>query len=406
MKKSLLALLFIFIGMTTFATTYISTANGNWSSPAIWSPAGIPQPGDNVTINHDVVMDDTYTYMGFWSVDAGSITIGANGSLVQGTNVIGILIQNGGTITNNGIFTFDQLGIYDGTFTNNSTATFNQLIYNLATIDNYGTIQQVDSFYTSGMFTNYVNGVVTCDSIENDGTFTNHGTVTTIDFLNNSSFTNTGNFNFNRFYNAAYFENTNQVTGSLDATNAGYHWYNAVGATIDLSNNFTNGDSSSALIAVFINDGIFNVGNNWSNQDSTIGSSTGAFYIQNGTYNQGIMKGYFLFCDQSPTTSIPPIIDYNIGSIDTNITYCSVNIEANKLDDSILIYPIPAKDYFIVNGININKAELYDISGRMILSLYPDKDIFKVDVKTQRQGVYFFKIYTNLESKVVKLIKN
>ncbi len=405
MKKPLLALFLIFTGLVSFATNYTSTASGNWSSPTIWSPVGIPQPGDNVTINHDVVMDDTYTYMGYWTVDAGSITIGAGGSFVQGTNVIGILIQNGGTITNNGTFTFDQLGLYGGTFTNHNTANFDQLIYNLATIDNYGTIQLVDSFYTSGTFTNYVNGVITCDSIMNDGTFTNHGTVTATDFLNDSNYTNTGTFNFTRFYNAYYFDNTNQMTGSVDATNAGY-WHNFTGATIDLANNFTNGDSSTALVAVFVNDGTFNIGDSWTNQDTTRGSSTGAFYIQNGTYNQGVMTGDFLFCDQSPTTAIPPIIDYNIGTIGPNITYCSVNIESNNSDNRFSIYPNPAKAYVMVDGKDITKAELFDISGRLVITMSPNSDNFKINLKDQNQGIYFLKLYSNSESKVVKLIKN
>ena len=408
MKKFYFLLLGLFLmsGITVSAATYTSTGNGNWSTPTIWSPMGVPQPSDDVIINTDVVMDDAYTVSGYWSVDGGSITINAGGSFVQGTNVVGIAIQNGGTITNYGTFSFDQIGIYQGEFDNQATANFYQLIYNLDIIKNWGTIQQVDSFYTSGSVTNYANSTILSDSIQNDGVFTNDGTVTVTEFLNDSVFSNTDTFNFNRFYNAGTFENTGQVNSTLDATNAGY-WHNAQGAQIDLDNNFTNGDSSlSTHNAVFENDGVFNIGDSWTNLDTTKGSATGAFYIQNGTYNQGVMTGNFLFCDQSPTTTIEPIIDYNTGTIDSNITYCAVNIESENGLSNISVFPNPAHNEFYVTGKNIRKAELFDIGGRKIISRQATNNKIRVDVKNQSNGIYFLRISSSDENLVKKIIIN
>ena len=396
----------LMLGINVSAATYTSTGSGNWSTPTIWSPMGVPQATDDVVINTDVVMDDTYTVGGYWSVDGGSITINANGSFVQGANVIGISIQNGGTITNYGTFNFDQLGIYQGEFDNQATANFYQLIYNLDIVKNWGIIQQVDSFYTAGTVTNYANSTILSDSIQNDGIFTNTGTITVTEFLNDSIFANNDTFNFNRFYNAGTFENTGQINSTLDATNAGY-WHNAQGAQIDLDNNFTNGDSSTTVHnAVFENDGVFNIGDSWSNLDTTKGSATGAFYIQNGTYNQGVMTGNFLFCDQTPTTTIEPIIDYNIGTIDSNITYCAVNIESENEQANISVFPNPAHNEFYVTGVDIQKVELFDISGRKIMSKQVTNDKTRFDVKNQLNGIYFLRISFSDKNLVKKIVIN
>ena len=394
MRKIYFVLLSLFLmsGINVLATTYTSTGNGNWSTPTIWSPVGVPQPSDSVIINTNVVMDDAYTVGGYWSVDGGSIIINAGGSFVQGTNVIGISIYNGGIIVNHGTFSFNQLGIYLGEFDNQATANFYSLIYNLSILKNGGIIQEVDSFYTAGTVTNYANSTIMSDSIQNDGVFTNAGTITVTEFLNDSIFTNNDTFNFNRFYNAGTFENNGQINSTLDATNAGY-WHNTQGAQIDLDNNFTNGDSSTTTHnAVFENDGVFNIGDSWTNLDTTKGSATGAFYIQNGTYNQGIMSGNFLFCDQTPTPTIEPIIDYNTGTIDTNITYCAVNIELENGLANILIFPNPAHNEFYVTGTNIQRVELFDISGRKIMSKQVVNDKIQIDVRNQFNGIYFLKI--------------
>ena len=224
------------------------------------------------------------------------------------------------------------------------------------------------------------------------------------EFLNDSTFVNNDTFNFNRYYNAGNFENNGQITATLDATNAGY-WHNATGSQIDLNNNFTNGDSTSSTHnAILENDGFFTIGNNWRNLDTITGSSSGAFYIQNGTYNQGVMIGNFLFCDQTPTTGTEPIIDYNTGSIDTNITYCSVNIRTE--DNSLLlsVFPNPVNDILYVTGKTINLIKLYDISGKQIFAKQVNKEKNRLEFGKIQPGIYFLKIFSNRKVSVKKII--
>jgi hypothetical protein len=401
-------LLLLFIGLTftaiSFATSYTSAADGNWSTPTIWSPMGVPQPGDDVIINHNVVMDDTYTVSGYWSIDAGNLTIGANGSLAQGTNVIGIVIQNGGTITNNGTLSFNQLGNYQGTFTNNGTSNFYRLIYNLALIENYGVIQEVDSFYTSGTVNSYNGSSIGTDSTLNEGIIINNGDFVSTYFYNNNQTTNNFGMSFFNFTNNGNFINNAAILVSNDGLNLEIFW-NKSTAHINLTRNFTNVDSVNHD-ALFINDGIFNIGDSWSNMDTTRGASSGEFHIEEGTYNSGYMKGTFLFCDNTPTVTVNPIIDLNTGVIEPGITYCLTNNISEVNDNAeFSVYPNPANLFIKITNINllVNNIEIIDITGKIVKQMITNQTFnSKIDVLDLKKGFYFVKI-DNFTQSFVKL---
>jgi len=402
MNKILLFFIGIFFVTISFATSYTSAADGNWSTVTTWSPMGVPQPGDDVTINHNVIMDDAYTVGGYWSIDAGNLTIGANGSLVQGTNVIGIAIQNGGTITNNGTLSFDQLGNYQGTFTNNGTSNFYVLIYNLDHFENYGVVQEVDSFYTSGVVNNYTGSSIVSDSIKNDGNFVNSGDLSPNYFYNNGQFVNNSGMICYDFTNNGTFTNNFAFTVNNDGLNTGT-FTNSDTAYIHLTRNFTNADSVNHD-ALFINNGIFNIGDSWSNMDTTKGTSSGEFHIEEGTYNSGYMKGSFLFCDNTPTVTVNPIIDYNTGIIEPGITYCLTN-NITHIDENIKfsVYPNPANSYVNITNIDgANKIEILDVTGKLIKQIIPNQNNYKFDISDLNEGIYFVKI-NNLIQKLVKL---
>lgn len=398
MKKLLFAI-FIFVAVNSFSNTYTSVGNGAWFTPTTWSPSGIPQAADTVIINN------TITLANDWQI-TGMVTINQAGILQEDQAGRTFVIQSAGKLINNGSFIYSKFVLYSGMFTNNGTSTIDYYIYANSTILNYGNINNADSIYTSGTFNNYSNGYIESDSIFNAGTFTNDGELTVTDMYNDSVFVNNGTFEFNRFYNNSYFVNNYQINSTFDATNAGY-WLNSTQATIDLDHCFTNGDTlASTHEAVFINDGIFNIGDSWHNADSTKGSSTGSFVIQNGTYNTGVMIGEFDFCDQSQIVSTPPFIDYNIGYIDTNITYCTVGIKNNNISNDIKLYPNPSSDFiFIETNSNINdEICFYNILGTLVYkqkTSYTDNNKYQVNIKELKTGVYFIKI----QNKNIKFIK-
>jgi len=401
MRKTLLLIIAISYVAVTFATTYTSAANGEWSTYTTWSPAGVPLPGDEVIINHNVIMDDAYTSGGYWGVDGGSITINANASLVQGTNVIGIAIQNGGTITNNGTISFNEFAITEGTFTNNGMANFYSLIYNLDNIENYGVIDEVDSFYTSGLVNSYNSSSINADSVQNEGVIMNEGDFTTSYLYNNNEITNNYGMSFFNFTNAGSFTNNHAIAVYNDGTNLGT-FINAEGAFINLTRNFLNADSVNHD-ALFFNDGLFNIGNSWSNADTTKGSSTGKFQIEEGTYNSGFMKGDFLFCDNTPTVSVNPIIDYNTGYIDTNITYCLTNnIEDSFKDESINLYPNPAKNNINLSNLKVDETiEIIDVTGKLLKQINIKESNLTIDISDLENGVYYIK-YNKITKVLIK----
>ena len=398
MKHLLLVFLF-FVAYNSFATTYTSVTNGDWLSYSTWSPAGVPQAGDDVIVNH------TVTIANDWQCSA-NITINQGGVLQEDQLGRTFLIQSGGNLVNNGTFNYSKLVIYSGAFTNNGTSNIYNFIYSDFTINNYGNILQVDSFYTSGTYTNYANSTIESDSIYNDGIFINNGIVTVTEMYNDSAYTNNGTFNFNRYYNNDYFVNNGTINSTFDATNAGY-WYNANNATIDLDHSFTNGDTTSSLhTAVFVNDGSFTIGDSWHNADTTKGSYPGSFVVQNGSYNTGVMVGNFDFCDQTPIATSAPYIDYNLGTVDTGITYCAVGIKNKTVTNKIKIYPVPSSDFInIETNIKLdNTINIYNILGNLVIVKNIDKlnnNVYRLNIKDLKQGIYFIKV-NNKTKKIIR----
>lgn len=390
MKAVYTIILTLIINFSIFATTYTSIADGNWTTYTVWSPAGVPLPDDEVIINSNVIIDNhQYITNGYTRVGTGSITINSGASLSAATGVIGMLIDDGGTIINNGTFSINQMSVTSGTLTNNSTCNFYSYIYNLDIINNYGSILEVDSFYTSGAFNNYSNASVNSDSIYNGGATINNGTISVIEMYNNGIYTNNGTFSFNRYYNNKDFINNGIIASTYDATNAG-QWHNTVGATINLEHSFTNGDLIELTPAHLINNGEFNIGYDFLNIDTISGSNTGSFTVQNNSNNAGVMLGNFDFCDLTPPATAP-LIDYNTGSIATGITFCTVNIATVNVNNNIDIYPNPATDILHINTeLDIKNIKIIDSVGQILINT----NKAEINISELNSGVYIVLIKT------------
>ncbi len=380
MKKILLSSLFLFIISLANSANFTSVMNGNWSNPLTWgSSSAVPMPGDQVTVNHIVTLDVHQS--GYWSVNAGTLTIGNNGTLQANASVIGIAIQNGGQITNNGQLKINQLGNYAGTFTNNGTAHLYQLIYNLSTIHNYGTIDELDSLYSNSSFSNHTNGTVTSDSLWAAGAFVNDGTLNLHEMTNDGTFTNNGTINFRRITNLSIFYNNGTMDGEIDATNSGKLYLNT-GSTFNLQNSFSNIDNVNNDAVLYI-EGTLTMGDGFFNAD-TIRGVNGQINIANETGNSGWFKGSFFFCDATPPSN-SPFIDYNTGSIEAGVRYCvSEGIQVISPEQA-LCYPNPTNG--IINWASeVSDLVIFDISGQKIFAKTQNAKI--LDARFLNCGIY------------------
>jgi len=100
--------------------------------------------------------------------------------------------------------------------------------------------------------------------------------------------------------------------------------------------------------------------------------------------------------------------DYNFP-IETNTatsTFQMLNTAAFETDESINVYPNPAKNQISVNAKNtIKSVQLFDIQGRIInTSLFNDTKL-DLDISTYSNGIYFFKITTEKGIKTQKIVK-
>ena len=120
MKIIYTLLLLFFSSISLNATTYTSTQNGNWMSFTTWSPMGVPLPGDDVIINHNVSLDTSFAYT------TGSITVNSGGSLIQNNPTRDIWLNGtNAAFTNHGTTTVRYFLLSSGAFTNTGFLTFN-----------------------------------------------------------------------------------------------------------------------------------------------------------------------------------------------------------------------------------------------------------------------------------------
>jgi len=403
----------------TYATTYTSAQNGDWTNPTTWTPFGVPIPGDDAIINHTVTLNTSFAY------SSGSITVNATASLVQdnssrdivlsganavftnnGTTIIRNLLLTAGTFTNAGVLTFNSAANFitmdnpggincidslynDGTINNNgviNVVTF----YNNDLMNNYGTIQGlstvVDSLWNEGDFFNFSGSTLLADSATNNGNFTNNGSIQFFQFTNfvNGIFVNDGSLSFTDMTNMGDFTNNSTLTGSNSMWNNEVFDNSSTGQ-ISLTVSFLNADTVTNS-ASFNNDGSFDIGDSFYNYNTITGTNTGSFTVQDSSVNFGTMSGSFDFCDATPPATAP-FVDFNFGTIAPTITYCTVSIAENIGKTNISFYPNPTKG-MVFFGEEKYQLEIYNAVGQQLINIYTNQ----LNLESYKSGIYFLKI--------------
>ncbi|HBS86719.1 MAG: hypothetical protein A2W91_11875 [Bacteroidetes bacterium GWF2_38_335] len=103
-----------------------------------------------------------------------------------------------------------------------------------------------------------------------------------------------------------------------------------------------------------------------------------------------------------------PCGDADWGEVeDYNVVVESSGVSVNEMNSvSYLIYPNPAENEVFVNvgNSNVNKIELTDITGKVLMVTEKINDLNKFDLSGKVAGMYFFRIYTDSSVKTHKII--
>jgi len=415
MKKSYaLLILLVFTLFNASATSYTSAQNGNWNDIMTWSPWGIPNVDDTVLINHNVTINTAIYFV------SGSITVSTNGVLDEDSPTRYIALDGPSvTFTNNGTTTVNTISNMDGfvintgdlnvkiidvseqldnsgnmnavdslrnngTINNNGTISIRTFLNN-DILNNYGTIQGlttvVDSMYNTGAFLNDIGAILKADSCTNSGTFTNNGIVNFNQHTNYGTLTNTNYFSFDNMTNVGTFTNQDSLIGSGSITNTGT-FNNQTGALFNLNVSLLN-SHPGASVALFNNDGAFNIGDSYYNFDNVTGNITGSITVQDTSYNSGNMSGSFDFCDATPPGG-SPFIDFNLGTIDPTITYCTTTGVKSTEISTLIAYPNPTKGIVNLGQQNVF-IEVYNIEGKKVINDYDNQ----VNLERFNSGIYY-----------------
>ena len=104
-----------------------------------------------------------------------------------------------------------------------------------------------------------------------------------------------------------------------------------------------------------------------------------------------------------------PAINQLGANIDDFVISGTLNSDIFDLSQSFVIYPNPSIGKFIINksNIDLDKFEVYDINGRLILEKNTKNEIkSEIDLSNYQSGVYFVKLFNDTSFTVKRIIKN
>lgn len=100
--------------------------------------------------------------------------------------------------------------------------------------------------------------------------------------------------------------------------------------------------------------------------------------------------------------------DYNfpVETNDANTVFENLSLNDVEQDMSVQIYPNPAHDELHISAQrNIKTVEVFDVQGRVIQTLLVDNSNVLLNISKFTNGIYFFRIKTELGEHVQKIIK-
>ena len=213
---------------------------------------------------------------------------------------------------------------------------------------------------------------------------------------NTSYFENTSGNDGRTFYN--FLDPVELIIGdsySIEIELEQFSTYDKPGAWIDYNNNGTLEDNEQITMSAY---------------DTTF-IATGSFTIpetaQLDTPLYFRIKNSFI----DLARSVEPCKQSAYGEVEdylVTIGTGTLNSEEDTLNSNLVMYPNPARDtlFFSANNILLSSVDIYDLSGRKIISKAFTNTDYQLDISSLSAANYFVFIYSDTGEVVKRLIKN
>lgn len=315
-----------FIGTVSYSQVHTTTGSGNFFNPLLWDCFCVPGNGDSLVVNHSMTLNASIYY------NSGQILINPSGSLIEDAMDRDVWIDGTGSLINHGTFDCYRLYVSEGEFTNTSNAVY-------------------------------------FDSLLNQGNILNSGKMTVYDILNDQagSFSNSGEFTVeNNFANQGFFFNS--LTGTVDVT-------------VDYLNCNIQTD-----YAILDNDGVFCIGQDFSNcLDDTL-TGTGDYFVAGSAINLGVFHDSFTF--NTPSGSIGGTGSEGPGIVLGN---ASCYLTVPLVESDLKSYPNPVNDLIYFSA-PVHSCVISDLSGKLVTSY--EGSTVELQVSHLQSGIYFITVQT------------
>ena len=346
--KTVLTCLILFVSVLSFT-------DGSWHDPSIWNPAGVPLSEDTVIIDHDIIVAGSHV-----DFAADWLIVNSSASIVSDT-----IFSLHGNLRNYGLIDVQHLANGDG----DSTLV-------------YGTVSGL--YFSAGNPVNMNYGNITSDTLSAGANFDNFGLI-------DVNILTAGGPNFTNHAGAAIV-----VSGLCTFSTV---MENQAGATMDLADLVTNGNST--------NEGDIAC-SNWTHGSGTAGGTNGKYCIGMCFINNATISGTIDVCDATPGG----FCDVQMGTIAGTVTTCATSscISNVGLDDyesnKIVLYPNPVNDVAqIKNGSIGSSWQIMDVSGKLILSGKIQNNDQILLLEELDKGTYFLTVFNNNGREIIQLIK-
>lgn len=406
-----------------------------------------------------IAKSPTNTFDPSLNIETGAILTNFNGATIDC-----IKVTNAGVIENNGLLT-----VFTYTTNNSSCVLTNSLagifraklsVTNFGLITNYGTINldkqlagslysytnqstgiinnigQQSNFLINNSFVKFQNlGSLTTETpttnkgdFVNDtsGTFKLNGIYSSFENTTGATFTNSGTFiTKNSVYNIGSYTNNNLHTGNANFNSSIF--INNSNGIIAPSTDTGSGIGTLSFLNSLTNNGQINIeigGTNASNTFDKV-NVTGTATL-GGVLNVSLLNNYqppigsqtYTILTATTRTGTFATVNFpNLSGTTWAITYNPTNVVISSTTTALATndfqfagfkaYPNPTNTILnLKNSQTIDSIRVFDIIGKNVLSQTFNSSDGQVDISSLQNGIFFLKIQSEGNEKIIKIIKN